>query len=66
MIIRDILVHLDSTPRAAVRLELAVQLAMRIEGYVIGLYTGRQPENSSHELPDIPTTGVAARWGLTC
>ena len=41
MIIRDILVHLDSTPHAAVRLELAVQLAMRIEGYVIGLYTGR-------------------------
>jgi len=77
MIIRDILVHLDSTPRAAVRLELAVQLAMRTEGYVIGLYTGRRPEDRSYdELPDIPTTGddfhawiqqqgVGGEWRLT-
>ena len=58
MIIRDILVHLDSTPRAAVRLELAVQLAMRTQGYLIGLYTGYQPESRSYdELFDIPTTG---------
>jgi nucleotide-binding universal stress UspA family protein len=76
MIIRDILVHLDSTPRAAVRLELAVQLAMRTEGYVIGLYTGRRPDDSCYdELPDIPTTegdfhawlqqqGIEGEWRL--
>ena len=57
MIIRDILVHLDSTPRAAVRLELAVQLAMCTEGYVTGLYTGRHPKGSSYTNgPEIPIT----------
>ena len=76
MIIRDILVHLDSTPRAAVRLELAVQLAMCTEGYVTGLYTGRHPKGSSYtNRPEIPITeedfeiwlqqqGVWGEWRL--
>lgn len=38
MAIRDILVHLDATPRAAARLDLAAQLAQRLQAHLTGLF----------------------------
>ena len=38
MTIRDILIHLNSTPRSAVRLGLASDLAMRLRARLVGLY----------------------------
>jgi nucleotide-binding universal stress UspA family protein len=38
MAIRDILIHLDSTPRSAVRLGLATELAVRLRARLVGLY----------------------------
>ena len=38
MAYKDILVHLDNTPRSAVRLNIAVQLATRHDAHVAGLY----------------------------
>lgn len=43
MPIRDILVHLDLTPRSMVRLELAAELAVRHQAYLIGLYMAHKP-----------------------
>jgi nucleotide-binding universal stress UspA family protein len=38
MTIRDILIHLDSTPRSAVRLGLATELAVKLRASLVGLY----------------------------
>jgi nucleotide-binding universal stress UspA family protein len=38
MAIRDILVHLDATPRAAARLDVAAQLAQRLQAHLTGLF----------------------------
>lgn len=38
MAIKDILVHLDATPRSAARLDVALQLAAAHEAHVTGLY----------------------------
>jgi nucleotide-binding universal stress UspA family protein len=38
MAIRDILVHLDATPRAATRLALAAGLAQRLQAHLTGLF----------------------------
>ena len=47
MPIRDILVHLDLTPRSAIRLELAAELATRYRAYLIGLYAAHGPVPAS-------------------
>jgi nucleotide-binding universal stress UspA family protein len=38
MAIRDILVHLDATPRTAARLDVAAQLAQRLQAHLTGLF----------------------------
>jgi len=38
MALKDILVHLDITPRCATRLELAARLAMRHGAHLTGLH----------------------------
>lgn len=38
MTIRDVLIHLDETPRSAVRLRLASELAQRLGAQLLGLY----------------------------
>ena len=38
MAIREILVHLDPTPRAAIRCRLATELALRFNAQMVGLY----------------------------
>lgn len=47
MAIRDILVHLDLTPRSAIRLELAAELATRYRAHLIGLYAAHGPVPAS-------------------
>jgi nucleotide-binding universal stress UspA family protein len=38
MVMRDILVHLDATPRAAARLDVAAGLAQRLQAHLTGLF----------------------------
>ena len=44
---KDILVHIDNTPRCATRLKLAVKLAERYDAYLTGIYVITHPHYAS-------------------
>jgi K+-sensing histidine kinase KdpD len=73
MAIREILVHLDPTPRSAIRLRLATELAMRFNAQVVGLYVthsrppGPNEQRSAALMEDefrrsLSQQGLAGTW----
>ena len=48
MALKDILVHLDTTPRCAVRLELAARLAIQHSAHLIGVHVIDIPSAKAH------------------
>jgi nucleotide-binding universal stress UspA family protein len=58
MALKDILVHLDATPRSKVRLEVAAQLAMQCGGHLTGLHVIDIPSANyfyGAAMPFVPT-----------
>ena len=64
MAIRDILVHLDQTPRAAARLALATALATQCRAHLTGLYVTQRPVPASDRQTGAAMTAEGFRGWL--
>jgi nucleotide-binding universal stress UspA family protein len=59
MTLKEILVHLDNTPRCRVRLDVAIALARQHNAHLSGLYATDSPYYSTHRAEDDPAVREA-------